>query len=788
MRVPGALAAALLLSGWVSSTAAREFDDSAQGCYCIGIEVADELRWPNTPLDPEIDFGALLRQAGVVGVLDPNSVEVFDATTAKRVPSSLDDQFSFGDRGRVQWVAHDPKARTFEIRFRAAAKRPAWKPRPCVPPIGTGDLLRFNAGEPRPITLHYGIGLHDLDGDGQLDLAGAWDYAHQPERPWGGLMVYPGMPPGLARAASSSPRADDRGWLEFGELTRLRLAAGATAKPDYFRQYPNYVSTAFADFNGDGRLDVACAHRGRVAFYLHSGRVEVSGMPVFESSLEFPISGSAWRACRAVDLNRDGKLDLVVEGRLIVNQSRTGWPFEPAAETPLGIGDEPCFLDLDGDEVLDAVTRDDNGQLVWLRNLGRDPLQFGEKNRLAGFEVEEVSTIASYRRVDDQGLLIQHDSAQEISVFRYQPMEVESPRFERIGRAGSVCAIMSLSDQARPCAVDWDDDGDLDLLVGGGYGWPRVVINEGTSAAPAYAEPQKILVAGEPIRLLRNELLGPPDSWHNMGYPMPDFVDWDGDGLRDLMMGNETNRIFWYRNIGKPGCPEFGERSQIVCDSYPDSEELRQLSATRAADPKSNNGVYPLEKERPFLWRTGPAFADFNGDGLVDLVTQDGSVRHATLFVQYRHQDGKLRLKRDQELKLQDGRPIDDRIVNRKAHWTESFCAVDWDRDGLLDLIYSCAGGPSGILDGGSMYLLKNVGSKTDPIFAAPQTMRLFGEPINITAHGPHPWVGDFDGDGWADLIAVVEWSVYPFYCHAALMLPQRPRVDVGALRKADAR
>ncbi len=758
---------ALLLTGLLAwsapPTAAAEPKELA-----VGLQITSTLNYPNTPMSVTIDFADLIRQRRIDGVLDSNSIRVINSASGQAVRSARTEDFAYSDRGRIEWVVASPEHTTWSIRFRTvdALARPPLQPADQVPAVGVGDLLRYNSGTNRPITSFYSAELHDLTGDGRPDLVGSWNYAYRDRDPWAAPILYPALETG-------SP-------TRFGDLQRLRYFEPNT--PETIRDlHTAYSSVDCVDFNSDGRLDLlylnASTRTARIL--LGTTRRQPGGVPLFQADRSISVPRS--NHCQAVDLDGDNDLDLVFANQWLQNTADEGWPLKLAAPAQLDLPAGCAFADLDSDGRLDAIHSESpaenatGGRLLWRRRLATVAPTFQPPVLLKSITESDITMVSASTLNDDTVLCVQHDAFQQLTFYRQ--LKTTPLRFTRLGRAESPSAVLALSDQAWPCLCDWDGDGDQDLLVGGGYGWPRVVINHGTDKQPSYREAQKILSDSKPIRLLRNPILGPPNSSHNMGYSYPVLVDWDNDGRRDLLCPNETNRIFWFQNLAPPGTsPRFGPRRQIHCEGFPDSVRLKTLSAVTAASPKSNNGVYPFEPTRPFMWRTGNAVADFNGDGLLDFVTLDGSVARAALFVQSRDTRGNLKLKRQANIRLEDGRLLTDAVVNRSSHWTESFRAVDWNRDGLIDLVYSVAGSHGGTLENGSIYLLKNVGTRTAPLFQAPTTFKCYGRPIRVTNHGPHPWVGDYNGDGLPDLIACVEWSVYPYYAHAALMMPEPPR------------
>ncbi|MFO0945557.1 MAG: VCBS repeat-containing protein [Planctomycetota bacterium] len=733
--------------------------------FRVQVEVKSPLPAGFVPVDPKLNLGKVVRDAGGIA-LDPNSMEVFDLSTGESVSFARTEDFAYGDEGRLEWVVKDARHLRYEIRFRDLPTRPALDPRAITPRIGTGDLLRYNAGQTRPIELNCPARLIDLTGDGKADLVGTWNYAYRPGEPWNGIVCFP-------RVGGSRD-------FEFGDRVRVRYVTDRVSK-EFLHFSHTYMSADFADYSGDGLVDlIYCPSKDdQLHFYTNSGTRDEGGMPVFVASGKTPRQTTNWEHFRAVDLDTDGTIDITLGNLLLRGTGMAEGVPRFAPITSLNVGDARCFLDVDADGQLDAIVLKEvagsglsNYSVGWQKNQGGNPPAFSAARPLEEINSQSkhpVDVVAVHDGAHS-GLLVTQQHWETMQLFTRDP----SGRFKSVDVAKSRSAVLGLGDQAWPCFCDWDDDGDLDLLVGGGYGWPRIVVNDGTQDRPAYRAPQFLYSEGNPIRLTRNEILE-SDNWHDMGYSYPAFVDWDGDGLSDLVLANETNRIYWYRNIGTRSEPGFGGRQPVLCDGFPDSPESRKRSAALADNPKTPNAPYPQEEGQPFYWRTGPAFADFDDDGLLDIVTADGQTRRATLFTRYFDDKGSVRLRKKGTLKLVDGRPIDHSMIVGSRGWTESYRAVDWDGDGLQDLVYSLAGQPSS----GSIQLFKNVGSKKEPLFQVPKPLRAFGEPINITAHGPHPWVGDLDGDGLPDLVACVEWSVYPFYAHNAIEMTERPKWEI---------
>jgi hypothetical protein len=144
--------------------------------------------------------------------------------------------------------------------------------------------------------------------------------------------------------------------------------------------------------------------------------------------------------------------------------------------------------------------------------------------------------------------------------------------------------------------VDWDDDGDLDILVGCFDGTMFLRRNIGTRTKPVYATENEWIMVG------KKRLRVPGGAHAN-----PVIADWDGDGLWDIITGSGDGGVYWYRNIGKRGQPAFAPPVALV----PKHEGIGYSELLDAA-----------QEPKPGI-RSQIAVVDYDGDGKLDVLLGD---------------------------------------------------------------------------------------------------------------------------------------------------------------------
>ena len=102
-------------------------------------------------------------------------------------------------------------------------------------------------------------------------------------------------------------------------------------------------------------------------------------------------------------------------------------------------------------------------------------------------------------------------------------------------------------------AVDWDNDGDFDLILGShSNGKLFLRANEGSREKSAFTATNEAILVGEVPAVIKG------------GVASIRIADWNQDGLFDIVCGGLLGGVFMFENSGKAGLPEFNVMTVLV--------------------------------------------------------------------------------------------------------------------------------------------------------------------------------------------------------------------------------
>jgi len=649
------------------------------------------------------------------------------------------------------------------------------------------------------------------------------------------------------KTMSEIPVVGDGDFLSFGQ----RGILGPISEG-----YNEIVAAADADLDGDNDLFVA-----------YSGTIEKGGIYYFENTGKGgrPWFGSGQRIhpikekYQPIDWDEDGQIELLIKnGVYKLIRKYDDYELKDFTSLPKHGRADGIYIDWDGDGLRDLLTvrrlsRDyyPSGAVwdrrrspfsslgVWLGENLRSGIVF-HKN--IGSVKKPAFSEAAAVRVNEEPIELYGDVSisggdwdEDGDVDLMAGNSFELLYFENVGKEGKAKLLQAIplktaedkspfSIYVRPYLADMDSDGDLDILLGNEDGRPTWI----EQMAGGKLSEERFLLQWDAV--LDAGCLSVPVS-----------CDWDADGDIDLLVGNSSGFVEYFKNISDrpdefsyvlgrrlkangteirvlagnagsiqgPDEAKYGYTMPEVVDWDEDGDLDLLLSDVRGehyfyenigsrknpelAAGKSLLVDWPGKAPKPeWLWRSPgpaelvthwrcrPAAVDWNGDGLTDYITvdHDGYLAYYKAFLK----NGKKWLKSGRRIfKNENGTPI--RISEHAGGHSgrARIIVVDWDNDGDLDIIHNAHH-----LFGPAPALLKkvknagwfeNTGSVEEVVFTWRGELIKRQIPIS-SEHSTTPEVVDFDGDGRLDLFLGGEDGSIECY-HRAFIENDLPTVEV---------
>jgi hypothetical protein len=484
------------------------------------------------------------------------------------------------------------------------------------------------------------------------------------------------------------------------------------------------------------------------------------------------IRANQWQYC---DYDGNGSLDLIVgvgdwgyygwdnafdkQGRwthgplhgyvyFIRNKGTTGNPQYGKAQKVFAAGKpvdvygmpSPNFADFDGDGDVDLICGEFIDKFTWFENIGtrrRPKYAAGRYLTYMDKPLEMdlcmiVPVALDWDKDGDVDLVVGQEDGRVALVENTGQVINGLPQFLPPKFFQQKADELKFGALVTPFSFDWDDDGDEDLICGNTAGYIGFIENLDGGDPPKWSAPVYIKADGEIIRIMagpNGSIQGPCEA--KWGYTTLNVADWNHDGLPDIVVNSIWGKVLWYENIGTRQKPQLRAAQPIEVE-WP------------GKPPKPAWTWWePEGKILATQWRTTPVVIDFDGDGLNDLVMLDHE-GYLALF---------KRAKRNEKLILLPGERIFKSKKNGLLRMNEGsagksgrrkFCFADWDLDGRLDLMVNSQ----------NINFLRNVSEDKNKHVFSDQGM--VSERI-LVGHTTSPTIVDWNKDSIPDLLVGAE-------------------------------
>jgi hypothetical protein len=602
------------------------------------------------------------------------------------------------------------------------------------------ERLKYNHPS---LKVDLGVGLWawplpmDFDGDGDLDLV-----VNCPDKPYNGVYFFenPGGKFPVFKPGKRISKGLQNVQVSYVDGKPRVLSPGV--------EYPNFLKT---------------------------GLEKGSKLSVPPNVHPTKVRGNMWRY---VDYDGDGTLDLIVgaddwsfygwdnaynakgewvHGHLrgyvywLKNIGTSDRPSYEQAEKIQAAGrplevfgwPSPNFADFDGDGDLDLICGEFLDGFTYFENVGtrQRPLYAAGRRlkapdgSLLKMDLQMITPTAIDWDGDGDTDLIVGDEDGRVAFIENTGKQVDYlPQFLPPRYFQQEAEDVKFGALATPTAYDWDGDGDIDILCGNTAGCIAFIENLSGPGVerPKWAAPKYLQADGKTIRLQagpNGSIQGPCEA--KWGYTTQTVADWDGDGLPDLIVNSILGKVHWYRNVGTRQAPKLAAAQPIEAE-------------WNGPQPALTWGwMKPEGKSLLTQWRTTPVAIDWNGDKLTDLIMLD---QEGYLAFFERKQNGeKLELLAPKRVLCDEkGNPLQLNPGTAGKSGRRKLCVVDWDGDGKLDVLVNSANAKwlKQVSQKEGKWLFKDMGDV---------------DKRNIEGHDTHPTPVDWNNDHIPDLLIGAE-------------------------------